>query len=149
MSKFDIDIEAYVANEPEIRQAGNHRVVDLSLPHTPRKFDKQKNEWVDAGDTVWAQATFWDEHADMVMQTVTKGTLVRVTGAAELEVYEKRDGTPGGKIRVAFPSLAVVVRRPKPGTTAPVAADDSWGAPAAAPSGPIEAAGWASDSTPF
>lgn len=115
MSTATITVEAFVANELEVRQAGDHRVVDVSLPHTPRKFDKSRNEWVDAGDTVWFQATFWDEHVEPILQAVEKGSLVTVTGTPELEAYAKRDGTPGAKIKLAFPTIAVVVRRPRRG----------------------------------
>lgn len=136
MSKAAVTIEAFVANELTIRTAGDHRVVDVSLPHTPsRKNDR--GEWEDAGPTTWYQATFWDEHADAILNSIEKGSLVTVSGFPELEVYEKRDGTPGGKVLVKFPTLAVVVRKPKRGTTQPrveepwatSAPDDVWSTP--------------------
>ncbi|WP_193510455.1 single-stranded DNA-binding protein [Cryobacterium sp. BB736] len=144
MSKATITLEGFVANDIEIRNAGTHRVVELSVPHTPSKKN-DAGQWEDTGPTTWFSATFWDEHADAVMDTVQKGSLVHVSGSVELEVYAKRDGTPGGKVKVMFPTVAVVVRRPKRGTTQPA---ESW-----APSEPAadvwSTPGSFNDETPF
>lgn len=115
MSSAEITVTGFVANELEVRQAGEHTVVEVSVPHTIRRFDKARNEWVDAGDTTWFQATFWNDHATAVLTSLEKGSLVTMTGTAELEVYSKRDGTPGGKVKVTNPEIAVVVRRPRKG----------------------------------
>lgn len=143
MSNANITVTGFVANDLEVRQAGEHRVVEVSVPHTPRRFDKTRNEWVDAGDTTWFQGTFWDEHGDAVLQSLEKGSLVTLAGEAQLEVYSKRDGTPGGKVKITKPEISVVVRRPKRGEQASAAssvtaADDAWATP-----------GTYSDETPF
>lgn len=118
MSNATITVTGFVANDLEIRQAGEHRVVEVSVPHTPRRFDKTRNEWVDSGDTTWFSATFWNEHAERILTHVEKGRMVTVTGMPDLEVYAKRDGTPGGKVKVTNPEISVVVRRPKKGEVA-------------------------------
>jgi single-strand DNA-binding protein len=134
MSKAAITVEAFVANELSIRTAGQHRVLDVSLPHTPSKKN-DRGEWEDAGPTTWYQATFWDGHADIVLGTIQKGSLVTVSGFPEIEVYRKNDGEPGGKVRINFPTLAVVVRKPKAGqSTQPT--EEPW-----ATSGPGQTAG--------
>lgn len=112
MSKAAITVEAFVANELSVREVTGHRVVDVSLPHTPSKKN-DTGQWEDAGPTTWYEATFWDEHADAVLRTIEKGTLVTVSGFPELQTYAKRDGQPGGKVLIKSPTLAVVVRRPK------------------------------------
>lgn len=128
MSKAAITVEAFVANELQIRDAGGHRVLDVSLPHTPSKKD-DNGQWVDAGPTTWYQATFWDEHADVVLRTIEKSSLVTVSGFPEIEVYSRTDGTPGGKVLIKYPTLAVIVRRPKRDVATPTSADE-WAAPA-------------------
>jgi single-strand DNA-binding protein len=147
MSKATLTIEGFVAKEPEPRDAGQHRVVEVVVPVTPSR--KVNGEWVEEKEkTVWFEATFWDEHADVVMNEVRKGSLVQLTGGVELEVYKKRDGEPGAKVKLSFPTIAVVVRRPKRGeavqqrqgnpadepwaatpTAAPAAASDVWNTP--------------------
>lgn len=112
MSKATITVEAFVANELTIRTAGSHRVLDVSLPHTPSRKNEH-GEWEDAGPTTWYQATFWDQHADELLSKIEKGSYVTVTGFPELEVYTRNSGEPGGKVKINFPTLAVVVRKPK------------------------------------
>jgi single-stranded DNA-binding protein len=138
MSKAAITVEAFVANELEVRDAGGHRVVDVSLPHTPSRKNAQTGEWEDAGPTTWFSATFWDEHADEVLRSVQKGSYVIVSGFPEVEAYKKRDGEPGAKITIKFPTLAAVIRRPArnvsattSGAPAAAGADDVWNTPAA------------------
>lgn len=131
MSKLAISIEGFIANDLKMREVTGHRVVDVSVPFTPSKKN-QAGEWEDAGATEWFRATFWDEHADAVLDTVQKGSLVTLTGGLKTGTYEKTSGGVAVQLEVVFPVLAVVVRRPKRGA-APVA--DSWAAstPAAEP----------------
>ena len=134
MSKATIQVEGFISNELKVREAGSHRVVDVSVPHTPQK--KDGDVWVDAGETTWFTATFWNEHADVVMDTADKGTVVVLSGVPELEVYLRTNGEPGGKVKIQFPTLSVVVRKPKRGQS-PV-------------SGVPQSEQWAdSESTPF
>ena len=152
MSKATLTIEGFVAKELEFRDAGQHRVVEIVVPVTPSK--KVNGEWVEEKDkTVWFEATFWDEHADVLSGLVQKGSLVTMTGGVELEVYMKRDQTPGAKVKLSFPTIAVVVRRPKRGEVRPqqteqwaesapaepASGGDVWNAPA----------GGFNDETPF
>lgn len=131
MSKAAVSVEGFISNELKVREAGSHRVVDVSVPHTPQK--KEGDQWVDAGETTWFSATFWDEHADAVMDTANKGTLVVLTGFPELEVYKRTDGEPGGKVKIQFPTLSVVVRKPKRGQSIPAqpvqSSGDVWNTP--------------------
>lgn len=143
MSKAAITIEAFIANELSIREAGGHRVLDVSLPHTPSRKNQQTGAWEDDGPTTWFQATFWDEHADDVLRTVQKSSLVTVTGYPEIEVYRKNDGEPGGKVLIKFPTIAAVIRKPKAGSASSsvppnAGQDDIWNTP-----------GTFNDETPF
>jgi len=152
MSRATLTIEGFVAKDIEFRDAGTHRVVEVVVPVTPSKKD-DSGKWVDTGDTVWYRASFWDEHADVLSGLVQKGSLVTMTGGVELEVYMKRDQTPGAKVKLSFPTIAVVVRRPKRGEVRPqqteqwaesapaepASGGDVWNAPA----------GGFNDETPF
>ena len=145
MSKAVISIEGFVANELEVKvtQSGK-RVVSVSVPHTPQK--REGDTWVDAGPTTWFEASFWEEHADAVLQSVAKGNLVILSGTPEVQAYAKANGDPGAKVLVQFPQLAVVVRRPKRGQS-PVASEP-WGA--SAPDGDVWNVSQSySDETPF
>lgn len=134
MSKLAIAIEGYIANDLTIREVTGHRVVDISVPHTPRK--QVDGNWVDAGDTEWFRATFWDEHADAVMLSVDKGSLVTLSGGLKATTYERKDGKVGITLEVTFPVLAVVIKRLKRGQ---VAAEPGWNLATTEPTEPWDA----------
>jgi single-strand DNA-binding protein len=113
MAKATLVIEGFISNDLEYRDAGAHRVVAVTVPVTPQK--QVDGKWEDSGETVWYESSFWNEHADVVTQLVEKGTLVTITGTPELDVFTKRDGTPGAKIKLGNPTIAKVARRPKRG----------------------------------
>lgn len=122
MSKATITVEGFVTKDPEMRQAAGKNVIAVDIAHTPRK--KEGNEWVDAGDTLWFQASFWDREAQPIMDAVRKGTLVTVTGQPELNVYQKQDGTPGVSVRIKFGTLGIIPRaagNASPNTSTPAA----------------------------
>lgn len=153
MSNATIHIEGFIANELTARQAGTHTAVDVSVPHTPSKKD-ENGQWVPDGDTTWYRATFWDEHGSAVLDHAQKGTLVTLSGGLKASTFQKKDGTTSVGLELVWPTLAVVVRRPKRGQgrqqateqepwaeTAPTAqagTSDVWDTPAVY-----------SDSTPF
>jgi len=148
MSKLAISIEGFIANELKIREVTGHRVVDVSVPHTPSKKN-QAGEWEDTGATEWFRATFWDEHADAVLDTVQKGSLVTLTGGLKSTTYEKTAGGTAVQLEILFPVLAAVVRRPARGSssaskaeqwadTTPAVVTDTW-----------NTAGSYNDETPF
>jgi single-strand DNA-binding protein len=144
MSKATITVEGFVTKDPETRQAAGKNVIAVDIAHTPRK--KDGDQWVDAGDTIWFQASFWDRDVAPIAASVRKGTLVTVTGQPELNVYQKNDGTPGVSVRIKFGTLGIIPRADaQQGRTQPNSAQsDAWGAPAA--SGPQTGAqsdGWA------
>lgn len=145
MSKAAITVEGIVSHELTIRTAGSHRVIDITVPVTPsRKVDGQ---WVeDREKTVWYEATFWDEHADAVLDTVQKGSLVILSGVPELEVFKRSNGDPGAKIQIGtFPTLSVVVRRPKRTQAGGQSQDEPWAA--SAPAQPAGGDVWSTPTT--
>jgi len=127
MSKATTSIEGFVANELEVRDVNGHRVVKVTIPHTPRKLDKQTNQWVDAGDTAWFTASFWDDAVDPVVSAVNKGVLVTVTGQPAPRGYQKPDGTIAVETELKFATIGVIPRTvaPQPAQSAP-APTESW-----------------------
>ena len=148
MSKLAISIEGFIANELKIREVTGHRVVDVSVPHTPSKRN-QAGEWEDTGATEWFRATFWDEHADAVLDSVQKGSLVTLSGGLKSSTYEKKDGGVAVQLEVVFPVLAVVVRRPARGSSSASKADQWAASDAAIAADTWNTPGSYNDETPF
>lgn len=111
MSKATITVEGFVTKDPEIRQAAGKPVVSIDVAHTPRK--KDGDQWVDAGDTIWFQAAFWDRDAQPVAEAIVKGTLVTITGMPEINAYTKQDGSSGVSIRIKGATIGIIPRAPR------------------------------------
>ncbi|QIK63813.1 single-stranded DNA-binding protein [Leucobacter viscericola] len=142
MSKATTVFEGFAA-EPKTRvsQQGK-RLLDISVAHTPRRFNKQTNEWEDELDrdgekiTTWAQATFFDEMATHLASVVSKGTEVRIEGEPRLSAYIDNSGKPRPSLELRFARLTLVPRPPRqdgPGTSSGAPEGQSaWGQPAGA-----------------
>lgn len=129
MSRATITVEGFVSKDPELRTVNGKPVVAVDIPHTPRK--KDGDQWVDAGDTIWFQASFWEKDAQAIVSSVRKGTLVTVTGQPDLNVYTKGDGSTGVSFRIRFGTLGIIPRESQEPRTAPnTAPQPQWDAPA-------------------
>lgn len=129
MSKATMTIEGFVAKDPEL---GNHQgkaVTNVSVAHTPRRLNKQTNQWEDAGATLWVQASFWEAEAEAIVNTVGKGTLVTITGQPELRVFQKQDGTTDAALSLKFGTLGVIPRAQQPAQSAPAQTEEPWSTP--------------------
>lgn len=126
MSKATITVEGFVTRDPELRNANGKDVVSVDIAHTPRK--KDADQWVDAGDTIWFQAAFWERDARPVADTIRKGTLVTVTGSPELNQYTKQDGTMAVNVRIKGATIGVIPResRQQPVSTPNTAPQPQW-----------------------
>ena len=116
MSKALFSIEGFAAEpKPRVSQNGK-RMLDISVAHTERRKNKQSGEWENVTDrdgnevTLWARATFFEDQADLLAATVSKGTLVRIEGMPRLNVYVDNSGNARGGIDVQFASLSIIPR---------------------------------------
>jgi single stranded DNA-binding protein len=126
MSKASITVEGFVTKDPELRQHNGKSVLAVDIAHTPRK--KDGDQWVDAGETLWFQASFWERDADAIAASVRKGTLVTVTGQPDLNVYQRQDGNPGVSVRIKFGTLGIIPRqdRQQPTSAPNTAGQPQW-----------------------
>lgn len=74
--------------DPELRfiQSGA-AVVNFTVASTPRKFDRQANDWKD-GETLYMRCSLWRDAAEHVAESLTKGTRVIVTGRLVSRSFE-------------------------------------------------------------
>lgn len=85
-----ITITGNLAADPELRfTSGGDAVANFTVCDTPRKFDKQRNEWVDAGETLFMRCSLWREDAELAAETLRRGQKVTVTGRLKQRSYEK------------------------------------------------------------
>lgn len=152
MSKAETRVEGFVANDLEVRDVNGHRVVKVSVPHTPRKLDKATNTWVDAGDTAWFTASFWDDAVEPIVDAVIKGVLVTITGQPTPRGYTKQDGTIAVETELKFATLGVIPRadtRRAQAQSAPAQSQEPWDSPANLAANPWATPAVVVDEKPF
>lgn len=109
-----ITFEANMVADPELRflQSGAP-VANLRLAYTPRKFNRDTNEWED-GKTLFMRATAWNDLATGVSESLEKGMPVIGTGELVDASYTNREGVNVTAHEIRLTSIAPDLRR---GTT--------------------------------
>jgi single-strand DNA-binding protein len=109
-----ITIVGNLTADPEIRfiQSGV-AVVGLTIASTPRRFDKDKNEWID-GTTVFLRASAWRDHAEMIGANLHKGQRVVATGRLIQEDYTTKEGEKRSVLKLDIEEIGPAIPRFKP-----------------------------------
>jgi len=66
-------------------------VANFTVASTPRTFNRDTNEWQDS-DTLFMRCSIWREAAENVVESLTKGDRVIVTGSLTQREFEDREG---------------------------------------------------------
>lgn len=90
-----IKVVGNLAGDPELRfTPSGQPVANFSIAETPRKFDRQTQQWVDAGETNFFRCTAWGDKALNISESLSKGDRVIVNGKLSTEKFTDRDGRP-------------------------------------------------------
>jgi single-strand DNA-binding protein len=89
--------------------ASGHAVASFTVAVNPRRFDKQRNEWVEQ-PTQWYRCSVWREAAENAAETLSdKGMRVMVSGNLNPREYEK-DGVKRMSLDVDVEELGVSLK---------------------------------------
>lgn len=156
-----ITIVGNLTADPELRYTQNGLpVANFTIAATERTFDRDSNEWKDAG-TLFLRASVWREFAEHVAGSLTKGSRVIATGRLKQRSYKDREGNDRTAIELEVdeigPSLryatAQVTRATGStgGRSAAPVEDEPWATPSGSQAGAQGAAGGGGygDETPF
>ena len=84
-----------LTQDPSLRFAPSGMAVcEIQLAFNARKFDKDRQEWVD-GDVFFVRATAFKQLAENAAESLVKGVEVHVSGRLKTEQWEDKNG--GGK----------------------------------------------------
>ncbi|WP_282792069.1 single-stranded DNA-binding protein [Streptomyces sp. CC224B] len=87
-----ITMTGNVVADPELRSTpGGAAVCNFRMASTPRRFNRQSNEWED-GDPLFLGVAVWRQQAEHVAETVQRGMRVIVVGRLTQRQYEDREG---------------------------------------------------------
>lgn len=125
--------EFTVGADPELKftQSGKAVCSFSAIASKPKKNDN--DEWVDDKE-IWVRLTFWDQQAENVAESITKGMRIIVDGAIHVRKYEDKEGNERQSIEIDYaeigPSIkfatAKVTKAERSNTAAAPAAADPW-----------------------
>ncbi|WP_371151234.1 single-stranded DNA-binding protein [Buchananella felis] len=106
----EITITGNLAADPELRFIQNGTpVANFRVISSSRQFDRATNEWKD-GASISIRVEAWNELAENVAETLTKGTRVIVRGRLSQNIYEGRDGVERTSVELRAEDVAVSLR---------------------------------------
>ena len=151
MSDNDYKIAGNLTSDPELRFIpSGAAVTNFTVANTPRRFNKDTNQWEDAGETLFMRVNVWRALAENVAETLSKGDRVVVTGRLVQRSYETKEGEKRTVIEleadeVAVSLLRATARVTKAGSgTRGQAGGEAWGTPAPTAAAPAVADPWGS-----
>ena len=81
-----------VTADPELRFTQNGAAVaNFTIASTPKKFDKQANEFKD-GETLFLRCSAWREMAENVAESLSRGTRVVAHGNLVARSFQTKEG---------------------------------------------------------
>jgi single-strand DNA-binding protein len=87
-----VTIVGNLTADPELRfTPSGAGVANFTVASTPRSFDKQSGEWKD-GQALFMRCNIWRQPAENVVETLTRGDRVIVTGRLTQRSFETREG---------------------------------------------------------
>jgi single-strand DNA-binding protein len=105
-----ITINGNLVADPELRFTGSGKaVVSIRVAASERKKDVNGN-WVD-GDATFLTVNAWNELAENITTTLTKGDTITVVGKLKQRSYQAKDGTEKQVFEVEAESVAADLRR--------------------------------------
>lgn len=149
-----------LTNDPELRFVpSGSAVANFTVASTPRTFDQKSSAWKD-GETLFMRCNVWREQAENVVESLTKGARVIVSGRLKPRSWEDKDGTNRTVIELEIDEIGPSLKSATAKVTKALKSGGNGGFNAAQPSGfgpstaqedpwannsPASAGGWASN----
>lgn len=99
--------------DPELRfSPSGAAVADFTIASTPRRFDKNANEWRD-GETLFMRCSIWREAAENVAESLRKGMRVIAVGNLVQRSWDDREGNKRTTVELQVEEVGPSLRRAK------------------------------------
>ncbi|MCY0959625.1 single-stranded DNA-binding protein [Streptomyces sp. H27-H5] len=101
-----ITMTGNVVADPELRfTPGGAAVANFRMANTPRKFNRQSNEWED-GEPLFLGVAVWRQQAEHVAESIKRGDRVIVVGRLTQRQYEATDGSKRSSYEIQAEEVA-------------------------------------------
>ncbi|KAB1141386.1 single-stranded DNA-binding protein [Streptomyces luteolifulvus] len=101
-----ITMTGNVVADPELRfTPSGAAVTNFRMASTPRKFNRQTNEWED-GEPLFLGVAVWRQQAEHVAESIQRGMRVIVVGRLTQRQYEATDGSKRSSYEIRADEVA-------------------------------------------
>jgi single-strand DNA-binding protein len=99
-----------LADDPEVRfTSTGTAVANFTIASSSRIFDKDAGQWRD-GDTLFLRCTIWQQSAEHVADSLTKGTRVILSGRLRQRSFETREGEKRTSVELVVDEIGISLR---------------------------------------
>jgi single-strand DNA-binding protein len=110
MQDNTVTLVGNLTDEPEVRfTSTGTAVANFTIASTSRVFNKESSEWRD-GNTLFMRCTVWQQSAEHLADSLTKGTRVIVSGRLRQRSFETREGEKRTTIELVVDEIGVSLR---------------------------------------
>lgn len=111
MNETVITVCGNLTADPELRTIPSGKVVvNFTIASTARSFDRQANEWKD-GDTLFLGCSVWDEFAQNIAHSLSKGTRVIAQGRLRERKFQDNAGNNRSVFELQVDDIGASLRR--------------------------------------
>lgn len=111
MALNQVTIDGNLTADPELRfTPSGAAVANGTIAHTPRKLNKQTNEWED-GETVFLRWSVWRDQAENVAESLQRGDRVVAVGKLVARSWETKDGEKRTVLELDADTIAPSLQR--------------------------------------
>lgn len=136
MNGATLTIAGNLTADPELLYTQNGiPVCSFNVADTPRRLNRDTNEWQDAGATLFQRVNVWRDQAENVAASLHKGDAVVVIGSLVARPWTDKDGNERTSVELEARIVSVDLRRQRIERVARVRAGaepaaDAWTPPA-------------------
>lgn len=101
----EMTVTGNLTRDPDIAKTkSGELIVRLGLAATRRQFDKKTEEWVDDGEPLYMNASFFGDSYEYIRSLVCKGDQVTLSGTLVLREWKSKNGS-GQSLEIRFPKF--------------------------------------------
>jgi single-strand DNA-binding protein len=105
-----VTVVGNLTTDPELRfTSTGTAVANFTVASSPRVFDKESSQWRD-GDTLFLRCTVWQQAAENLADSLTKGARVIVSGRLRQHSFETQQGDKRTSIELQVDEIGASLR---------------------------------------
>jgi single-strand DNA-binding protein len=106
---IQVTVKGNLGSDPELKFVktgrGDTGLVTFSLAYTPR--ERKGEQWVD-GETMWFRVVQWGEKAETLVDALSKGDTVIVSGSMKQSKFMGKDGVEKTALEINASDVGVI-----------------------------------------